>query len=61
MQTYLAPKKRLIPLFAVCGICLLMGLLTTVIYDGLIVNDKVLTSCKKNGSVVSILRCSVIL
>lgn len=47
MQTYLAPKKRLIPLFAVCGICLLMGLLTTVIYDGLIVNDKVLTSCKK--------------
>lgn len=35
MQTYLAPKKRLIPLLAVCVICLLMGLLTTVIYGGL--------------------------
>ena len=32
MQIYLAPKKRLIPLFAVSVICLLVGLLTSVIY-----------------------------
>ena len=32
MPTYLAPKKCLIPLLAASVICLLVGLLTSVIY-----------------------------
>ncbi len=32
MQTYLAPKKRLIPLLAASVICLLVVILTSVIY-----------------------------